>query len=122
MKQIIIGTVCEVRPSLTAKGNAVCDLLLELPNFGKSEPEFLEVSTSGQTAEQAKRLAVGSRVVADVKCVSKSYERNGTTGWSTRPYAFRVEPIGTAEAYTQNRAATSGYGGRGHSAYGGDDF
>lgn len=109
MKLNIVGTILEVTPRSDQGGNLRCDVLLELPTFGNQEPVKLMVGTSRNSAEQAKRMTVGAKVYMDARLSSKPPEGNRKF-WATDVYAFSIEPIGTANAYTDARRGGGNYG------------
>lgn len=108
MKLNIVGEILEITPRTDQQGNLRCDVLLALPTFGNQAPVQLMVGTSKNSAEQAKRMAPGARVYIDAR-LSSDPPKGERKFWSTSVYAFSIEPIGTANAYTAARRG-DGYG------------
>lgn len=117
MHALVKGTVVgvEQRPWPNNQGHST-EVTIELPSFGQKAPEQLTFEVSKDFVQQAMRLGRGAKIVADVKVTSKAWsnERNGKSGRITTVYAYRFDPIGTAEAYTQARG--------GHDAYAAEPF
>lgn len=111
MNLTIKATVAEVTPRRSNQGKPYTDLVLEQPSFRQGEdPTHLVVTTGGAQAEQAARLAPGAKVVAEVRVSSRRRQSSqGGSFWQTEAWAFSVEPIATAQAYTEGRRGGGHY-------------